>query len=357
MKTYINCIQLVLVSLLVLCSCKDPSSSVYPQSKVIKAVEFDWSTHYREAPGSDNWPVTWGHDGVQYTTWGDGGGFNGSNVEGRVSLGVAAIEGDRGTLRGRNIYGGVDAVAPSKIDGKSYGILDVAGTLYMWVSPGSSAAGYQFSNLYYSADQGRNWFETDCRFDSGDSLIFPTFIQGGQGYADRVDNYVYMYSIRLKNSKKLSVQKPGEILLMRVEIDKISERESYQFYLGEDKQKNALWGKDLINSAPVFVDSANGVGWTLSASYSKPLNKFLLITEHSETFNSNIGIYESDNPWGPWSTAYFGKLGDGFIEKSCFFYNISNKWSYGNGTQFRLLFTGIGTNDSFNVVDGEFVLK
>src|SRR3712207_2154008 len=59
----------------------------YPPSPVIERVEFDWKTHQRHAPGSDNWPATWGSDGHLYSAWGDGGGFGGSNGRGRVLLG------------------------------------------------------------------------------------------------------------------------------------------------------------------------------------------------------------------------------------------------------------------------------
>ena len=48
----------------------------YPPSAVITGVTFDWSTHVRLAPGSDNWPITWADDDHQYTCWGDGGGFD-----------------------------------------------------------------------------------------------------------------------------------------------------------------------------------------------------------------------------------------------------------------------------------------
>ena len=65
----------------------DTVVSPYPKSQVISDISLDWSTYERRAPGSDNWPITWADDNNQYTSWGDGGGFGGSNTEGRVSLG------------------------------------------------------------------------------------------------------------------------------------------------------------------------------------------------------------------------------------------------------------------------------
>ena len=54
---------------------------------------FDAASHRRAAEGSDNWPVTWSDDDHQYAVWGDGGGFNGTESDGRASFGVARIEG------------------------------------------------------------------------------------------------------------------------------------------------------------------------------------------------------------------------------------------------------------------------
>jgi len=59
----------------------------YPRSTLIERMVWHWDTHTVAAPGSDLWPVTWGPDGDMYTAWGDGGGFGGSDREGRVSLG------------------------------------------------------------------------------------------------------------------------------------------------------------------------------------------------------------------------------------------------------------------------------
>ena len=75
-------------------------------SPVITGVTFDETSHRRDAQGSDNWPLTWSSDGNQYAIWGDGGGFGGTENEGRASLGVARIEGDGHNYRGVNRFGG-----------------------------------------------------------------------------------------------------------------------------------------------------------------------------------------------------------------------------------------------------------
>src|SRR5687767_9566771 len=98
-------------------------SPPYPASRAIERVEFDFSTHKRLAPGSDNWPTTWADDGNLYTAWGDGGGFGGTNSTGRVSLGAGRIEGGPMDYLGHNIWGGFAAPNPAQFAGKSYGML------------------------------------------------------------------------------------------------------------------------------------------------------------------------------------------------------------------------------------------
>src|SRR5437773_8848295 len=65
----------------------------YPPSTAILSITWHWETYRNAAPGSDLWPVTWGPDDNLYTAWGDGGGFGGSDTNGRVSMGIGRIEG------------------------------------------------------------------------------------------------------------------------------------------------------------------------------------------------------------------------------------------------------------------------
>lgn len=127
-------------------------------STPITGVTFDWSSHLRFAPGSDNWPATWSDDDNQYAFWGDGGGFGGSNTDGRVSLGVARIEGDGGSYQGVNRFGGKSGECPSTIYGKVHGApLSLHGVLYAWLTPDIEAAVYDSFTLIKSIDKGCTW--------------------------------------------------------------------------------------------------------------------------------------------------------------------------------------------------------
>ena len=101
-----------------------------PKSGVITDIWFDTATYKELAPGSDNFPTTWGNNGHIYTSWGDGGGFGGTNDIGRVSLGFARIENYPPSISTYNVMGGVNTQCPATLTGKSYGMLDIGGTLY-----------------------------------------------------------------------------------------------------------------------------------------------------------------------------------------------------------------------------------
>lgn len=269
----------------------------YPESPVVTGISFDFSTHERHALGSDNWPVTWANDNHQYTSWGDGGGFGGTNTDGRVSLGVARVEGDATSYVGINVWGGKNSLYPATFGGKSYGILALGNTLYMWVSPGSNTQNYEEARLYRSTDGGASWSGASWAFSKNDGLILPTFLQFGKGYQGARDEFVYIYANHLKDSSSLKVQKPGEIALIRVHKNSIMDRSAYQFFSGFDGGGNPLWTNDIKNRVPVFMDP-NGVGWNVSVSYNKGLNRYFLITEHETSMRGKMGVFDAPEPWG-----------------------------------------------------------
>lgn len=93
----------------------------YPPSTI--GITFDWSSHAQAAAQSDNWPITWAGDGEQYTSWGDGRGFNQTAT---LDLGVSKIIGDS-----PETYTGLDMWTQK--DGKSVGIIAVDGLLYFCI--------------------------------------------------------------------------------------------------------------------------------------------------------------------------------------------------------------------------------
>jgi hypothetical protein len=328
----------------------------YPPSPVIGSVTFDFSTHDRRAPGSDNWPITWAANDHQYSSWGDGGGFGGSNSDGRVSLGIARVEGDATSYSGSNVWGGKNPENPATFEGKSYGIISIDGTLYLWVSPGTNITSYTAARLHNSTDLGASWTAATWQFTQAQGIIFPTFLQFGRDYAGARDGFVYIYATELKDASALQIQRPGEISLMRVPVGSILDESSYEFFAGS-VGGTPVWTADITARRPVFED-ANGTGWTVSVSYNGGLDRYLLITEHDQSLTGHIGIFDAPEPWGPWTTVlYEDAFGTPDITANTFFWNFSNKWLSPDGKHFTLVLSGVSANDSWNTVRGSFTPK
>jgi len=323
-----------------------------PPSPMIERAEFSFDERIVLAPGSDNWPMTWAADGHQYTAWGDGGGFGGTNSDGRVSLGVARIEGDASDYRGINVWGGKDPEAPARFGGKSYGILALGDRLYMWVSPGSGEENNEEARLAWSDDRGRTWTRADWAFTEADAIMVPAFCQFGQDYADARDDFVYVYTTRL-HDPAARMQRPGAVDLLRVPTDRLRERAAYEIFAGRDDAGSPTWSHDFADRRAV-LDDPSGLH-RLSVNYNAGLERYLLCVEHSEGYAGNLALFDAPQPWGPWTTALYTENWGGF--GATFYWCIPNKWTSPDGLAFTIVFTGTGPNDAWNTVPGRFVLR
>lgn len=324
----------------------------YPDSASISGINFNWATHNRQAPGSDNFPTTWADDGHQYSHFGDGGGFGGTDTNGRVSFGVARIEGGGSSYTGYNRYGGLSPEFSSSLDGKTYGIICIGGVLYCWFTPLSDANGYASATLYKSTNHSQSWTATATQFVQAQGIGIPTICQFGQDYAGARDGYVYHYFLNLTDTGALGIQTGGEIVLARCLISDLETEANYEWYTGLSGG-SPTWSTTVANRVPVF-DDPNGVGWNLSVSYNPVLARYLLCTEHTTSFTGKIGIFDAPEPWGPWTTVlYQDAFGSPTITADTFFWNFANKWN--SGTNFVMVFSGINDNDSWNTVEGTFI--
>ncbi len=336
----------------------------YPKSQVIMNISFNWSSHVRLASGSDNWPLTWADDDNQYTVWGDGGGFSGTNDIGRSSIGVARIEGNWHDFQATNIWGGYHPVTNHEVIGKSYGIICVNGVLYMWLGMLETEIDpFKEVKIAFSRDHGETWEKTDWSFERKDGVMMPAICNYGKNYQGASDEYVYSYLIRFQSYEGpddypdkvdwLNCQKPGIIDLVRVQKDEILNRDAYAFFAGI-QDENPVWTKDINKRVPVF-ENPDGVGWCINVIYNEGLKRYILTSEHTETHRGNIGIFDAPKPWGPWTTVLYEKnWGEGHIPLNTFYWNFSNKWTSEDGKSFSIIFTGRKENDSFNVIRGKF---
>ncbi|MBU1089874.1 DUF4185 domain-containing protein, partial [Patescibacteria group bacterium] len=314
-----------------------------------------------KASGSDNWPITWADDDNQYTAWGDGWGFRESGD--KKSLGVSKVSGSSASsFTGTDLKTWDEGGADGGI-GKSYGILSVAGTLYMWIGYGGDGSGpraWQNSKVYSSTNHGSSWSGAGWSF-TDDDMANPTFLQFGKDYADAIDNYVYIYAPDIAgfdldigdgygDYPSLTQQGSGKIILMRVPKDKIMTESSYEFFAGLDASDNPSWVSNLSSRSPV-ITSSNGVGWTMSAIYYPDIDRYILMTEHTASHAGNLAVYDAPEPWGPWTVVEENTdWGNSSLGNStAFFWNISPKWI--NSKDFTLVFTGSQSYDYWNTVD------
>jgi hypothetical protein len=325
------------------CAASSPSAAAppYPNSSAITAIRFNWSTHVRLAPGSDNWPVTWADDDHQYTAWGDGGGFGGTNSDGRVSLGFARIEGPRNNYTGFNVWGGKAPENPATFPGKCYGMLCVDCVLYAVVNDQETHT----DRIYKSVNHGATWSGAPWTIPAEDRTA--SFLQFGRDYAGSRDRYVYVYA------PMASWKTPGTgVWLARVPKAEIMTWNSWVFYGGLSKER-PVWTSWRQRRA-AFQDTR--VAWAVSVSYDAGIGRYLLCSTHkSPMTESGLGIFDAPEPWGPWTTvAYYDDWRVPAGQGSTFFYSFSNKWMRPDGLDFVMVWTGTGDHDAWNTVEGRF---
>lgn len=327
----------------------------YPPSDVVLGMSFDDSSARTLAPGSDIWPITWAADGHLYTSWGDGGGFGGTNREGRVSLGVARVERSKDDYRGVNIAGGKDAPNPAPFTGKSEGILAIGNTLYLWRDgERSDQNGFKWNELFRSDDSGATWRFTGVRFDpadfpDGDEGFFaPAFCQFGPGYSGARDDYVYIYAPDIVDRTHWDMRIPGRIHLIRVSVDEIEVKNAYRFYAGADAQGRPRWSPSPGDRRPTWTDERNGTH-RIAVSYNAPLRRYLLstITVNREGWMS---VYESPEPWGPWRLVHAELTPERWGRKTILF-TFVNKWLSSDGRDFVVVHT---KDDTWSTIEGRF---
>jgi len=298
-----------------------------PDPVTLTGITLNWSTVKKAAEGSDNFATTLAANGAQYTTWGDGWGFDEDGS--KTSLGVSAIVGDFDNPTYMDLW--------REGNGKSYGILGVNGAIFMWVGEwGSMQDSWNRSRLYLSTDWSASWAICYWYFTKDNGFHCPTFLQAGMNYEDAQDDYVYSYA----GSNDLNA-----IYCFRAHKDHILEQSYWEFFAGDD-----TWSNDINAKQPVLTGSALD---HCSVTYFKDLNKYVMATQHSQIMKGNLLLLQADNPWGPFTEFYSGTG----IGEEGFFWNFSQRWSSldSDGLDFVLIYTGINEQDAFHSIRGSFI--
>jgi CubicO group peptidase (beta-lactamase class C family) len=303
--------------------------SPYPESKF--RIEFaSEDSVIRLAKGCDNWPSTWADDDDLYAAYGDGYGFL-PNTDIKLSLGLARVIGDPPSVEGVNLRSNTgERVGQGKYGEKASGMLMVDSVLYMLVRNAQNAV------LMWSSDHGKTWEYSDWKFDV--SFGCPNFINYGKNYDGAEDNYIYIYSHEEASAYKNS----DHFVLARVRKERIRDWKEYEFFAGYTDKNKPLWSADIRKRQPVFTNPAKC--YRSGMTYNEGLKKYLWCQtiqpssrETDVRFTGGLGIFESDNPWGPWETLYYTREWDiGPGESS----SIPTKWMSRDGKTGYLLFSG-----------------
>jgi hypothetical protein len=307
--------------------------------------------------------MTWSNDGNQYAVWGDGGGFGGGENDGRASLGVARIEGDGRNYAGVNRFGGKHGECRSTITGKAHGApISIRGVLYVWITPGAGARGYDSFTLYRSSNKGCTWTRLDVAFTRArDHISYGSFVQFGMDNTSARDAYIYTVAAEVANTSSLSiVQRPGRVMLVRVPATAIGDRGAYEFYAGQDRTGQPDWSTHPADRLAIYED-LDGVGPFPQMTWVPGLNRMVYTNQHGPSSGragaqSLLTMAESADPWGPWHVFHHARF-QSQLERTVFQWNFAPKWFRNGGRDFTLTFSGHGSNDSWNTIDGTFATE
>ena len=333
-------------------------SPPYCHSKLIDRIVWDWKTRQTAAPGSDLWPVTWAADGSLFTAWGDGGGFGGTDQDGRVSLGFARIDGPPEHFAGININGGKNPRHPASFPrkGKVGGLLAVGNRVYGWLNAQNGKWPDVDHVLIWSDDAGATWHQCDWLFPKGEGHFKPaTFLNFGPGYTavpEGLAGYVYFYG---QNQGQ-----PSHTLLARAPAEKLIDRQAYEFFAGTENE-HSRWTADAAKAESIFTDP---IGDLPTVAYIPALKRYLMTSFHKGP--GQLGVFDAATPWGPWTTVtyeeHWGQMGTEGEGLTCSF---PAKWMSADGRTLWCVFSaygagakeGINAHDKFNLMRVEIELK
>jgi CubicO group peptidase (beta-lactamase class C family) len=291
-----------------------------PPSPVIRRVIFEADVK-RAAIDSDNWPITWGDDGEQYTSYGDGFGFD-PRVEKKLGMGFARIVGPANAYRGETLRSTGERIGDGPRSAKASGIVMVDGVLYLWVRNAANA------ELWRSKDRGTTW-ETGFRMET--SFGSPAFLNFGRNYAGARDGFVYTYS----QDGPSAYESDNRLVLARVPKARVMDRAAWEFYDGRGG-----WTRDIAGRGAVFEFS--GHVQRSEVAYVAGLKRYLLALGYNH--QGEWGLFDAPEPWGPW-TEVPGVENWGIAGTHG--YRLPSKWMSADGAAMTMVFSGVRPNDAF----------
>lgn len=296
----------------------------YPPSPVIRGVVFGKEIR-RAAIDSDNWPLTWADDDAQYTSYGDGFGFE-PHVEKKLGMGFARITGTADAYVGANLRSDGERTGNGANSPKASGILMVDGVLYLWARNMGNA------QLASSQDRGKTW---QWGFQMEDGFASPAFLNFGRNYAGARDGFVYSYS----QDGPSAYESDNGVSLARVPKDRIRDRSAWEFYERTGGGGRPVWTSDITHRGAVFAYPANCQ--RVDVVYDAGIGRYLMALGYDHA--GGWGLFDAPEPWGPWTTI----LHRHWDVAGTHGYRLPAKWILEDGLRMTLVFSGVKPNDAF----------
>jgi CubicO group peptidase (beta-lactamase class C family) len=296
----------------------------YPPSPAIHGAVFGKDIR-RAAIDSDNWPMTWGDDDAQYTSYGDGYGFE-PHVERKLGMGFARLTGGADDYRGVNLRSDGERTGGGANSPKASGILMVNGVLYLWVRNVGN------SQLLWSEDRGKTW---QWGFKMKDGFGSPAFLNFGRNYAGARDAFVYTYS----QDGPSAYESDNAVALARAPKDRIRDRAAWEFFDRLDADGRPLWTKDAKRRGAVFAYPAHC--GRVDVVYDAGIRRYLMALAYDHA--GGWGLFDAPEPWGPWTTILHREWDIADTHG----YRLPAKWISTDGLGLTLVFSGLKPNDAF----------
>ena len=164
-------------------------------------------------------------------------------MEKKLSLGFARVTGMLDDFTGVNVRSKAEQTGQGRAGKKGWGLLCVDKTLYLWLGHADNQGGQ--TQIAWSNDHARTWTFADWKLAEFGMMGFINF---GQNNAGARDGFVYAYS----HDGPLADTPADHFILLRAPKDRLTLRDSWEFYTGQDASGQPVWSPDIKLRAPVF---------------------------------------------------------------------------------------------------------